>query len=73
MRTDYCERGGLRVSNELAQLIEQELSSVLALDTARFWSGFAALLDKLNASCSPSVMASEGPSSGSRMVTPPPR
>jgi malate synthase len=47
MRTDYCERGGLRVATDLAQLIEQELSSVLALDAARFWSGFAALLDQL--------------------------
>jgi malate synthase len=47
MRTDYCERGGLQVASELAQLIEMDLSSVLARDTARFWSGFAALLDQL--------------------------
>jgi malate synthase len=47
MKTDYCERGGLRVANELAQLIEQELSPALGLDAAAFWTGFAALLDQL--------------------------
>src|SRR6186997_235898 len=47
MSTNYVERGGLRVSSELALLIEQELSPVLGIDTARFWSGVDALLDQL--------------------------
>ena len=47
MSTNYQERGGLQVSAELAQLIETELSPTLGLDTARFWSGLAALLDEL--------------------------
>ena len=47
MSTSYCDRGGLRVSTELAQLIEAELSPVLGIDAAQFWSGFAALLDEL--------------------------
>ncbi len=47
MNTNYVERGGLRVSSDLARLIEQELSAGLGLDTARFWVGFEALLDEL--------------------------
>ena len=47
MNTNYCERAGLRVATELAQLIEQEVAPAVGLDTARFWTGFAALLDQL--------------------------
>ncbi len=47
MSTNYYARGGLQVSAELAQLIEQELAVRLGLDTARFWNGFAAMLDEL--------------------------
>jgi malate synthase len=47
MHPNYCARAGLQVSLELAQLIESELAPALALDAARFWSGFAALLDEL--------------------------
>ncbi len=45
--SNYLERGGLRVAAGLAQLVEQELAPGLALDTARFWAEFAALLDAL--------------------------
>src|SRR5688572_585374 len=47
MNTNYCARGGLQVSAELAQLIEQELAPQLGLDAGRFWNGFATLLDEL--------------------------
>ena len=47
MNTNYCERAGLRVATELAQLIEQDVAPAVGLDTARFWTGFAALLDQL--------------------------
>jgi len=47
MSTSYCERGGLRVSRELAQLIEGDLAPGLGIDAAQFWTGFAALLDEL--------------------------
>ena len=47
MKTNYGDRAGLRVATGLAQLIEQDLAPVLKLDAARFWSGFAALLDQL--------------------------
>ena len=47
MNTNYCERAGLRVATELAQLIEQEVAPAVGLDTARFWTGFAVLLDQL--------------------------
>ena len=47
MKTSYGDRAGLRVATGLAQLIEQDLAPVLKLDAARFWSGFAALLDQL--------------------------
>ena len=47
MNTNYVDRGGLRVSSDLARLIEQELSAGLGLDTARFWLGFESLLDEL--------------------------
>ena len=45
--TDYKERGGLRVSTELARLIEQDVAPGVGLDVARFWAGFEALLDQL--------------------------
>jgi malate synthase len=45
--TNYVERGGLRVSSELAQLVERDVSSHVGLDAPRFWAGFAALLDRL--------------------------
>jgi len=45
--TDYNQRGGLRVSTELAQLIEQDVAPGVGLDVARFWVGFEALLDQL--------------------------
>jgi len=45
--THYSARGGLQVSAELAQLIEQDVAPQLGLDATRFWSGFAALLDEL--------------------------
>jgi len=45
--TDYNQRGGLRVSTELAQLIEQDVAPGVGLDVARFWAGFEALLDQL--------------------------
>ncbi len=47
MATDYCARGGLQVSIELARLIEPELAPQLGLDAARFWTGLATLLDQL--------------------------
>ena len=47
MTTNYSDRGVLRVASGLAQLIEQDLAPGLGLDTARFWSGFATLLDEL--------------------------
>jgi len=47
MNTHYSARAGLRVSAELAQLIEHDLAPQLGLDTARFWSDFAVLLDEL--------------------------
>jgi malate synthase len=47
MTTNYCARGGLQVATELAQLIEQEVGPQLGLDAARFWSGLAALLERL--------------------------
>ena len=47
MNTHYIARGGLQVSAELAQLIEQELAPQLGLDSARFWNDFAALLAEL--------------------------
>jgi malate synthase len=43
----HHERGGLRVAAELVQLVEQELFPRLGLDSARFWSGLATLLDEL--------------------------
>ena len=45
--TNYIERGGLRVSTELAQLIEQDVAPAVGLDLAGFWPGFAAMLDQL--------------------------
>jgi malate synthase len=45
--TNYVERGGLRVSTELAGLIERDVAPAVGLDTARFWDGFEALLDPL--------------------------
>ena len=47
MNTNYCERAGLRVATELAQLIEKDVAPAVGLDAARFWTGFAALLDQL--------------------------
>ena len=47
MSSSYCDRGGLRVSAELAQLIEADLSPGLGIDAVQFWAGFAALLDEL--------------------------
>src|SRR5262245_19141648 len=47
METNYDERSTLKVSTELVQLVEQELAPILGLDTARFWSGLAAVLDDL--------------------------
>src|SRR5262245_25069596 len=45
--SDYAERAGLQVAPELVTLIEADLKSQLRLDTARFWTGLAALLDEL--------------------------
>jgi len=45
--SNYVDRGGLRVAAGLAQLIEQELAPAVGLDTAGFWAGFEALLDRL--------------------------
>ncbi|HET7810587.1 MAG TPA: malate synthase G [Steroidobacteraceae bacterium] len=45
--TDYQERGGLRVAAPLARLVDEEVAPRIGLDTARFWHGFAALLDRL--------------------------
>jgi len=45
--TNYVDRAGLRVASELAALIEKDVAPAVALDTARFWGGFAALLDQL--------------------------
>jgi malate synthase len=45
--TNYNQRGGLRVSTVLAQLIEQDVAPGVGLDVARFWAGFEALLDQL--------------------------
>ena len=47
MNTNYSERAGLQVADELAELVEQELAPVLALDVPKFWKGVAALLDRL--------------------------
>jgi malate synthase len=47
MNTNYCERAGLRVAIELAQLIEQDVAPAVGLDTGRLWIGLAALLDDL--------------------------
>jgi malate synthase len=47
MNTHYCERDGLQVAVQLAELIEREVAPVLGLDAARFWKEFAALLDRL--------------------------
>ena len=47
MSTNYCARGALQVSPELAHLIEQELALPLGLDPVRFWTGFATMLDDL--------------------------
>jgi malate synthase len=45
--TNYIERGALRGSTELVQLIEQEVAPGVGLDAGRFWAGFEALLDRL--------------------------
>ncbi len=45
--TNYDQRGGLRVSTGLAQLIEQDVAPGVGLDVARFWAGFETLLDQL--------------------------
>jgi len=45
--TNYTDRGGLRVSAELARLVEQDVAAGLGVDTGRFWTGFEALLDRL--------------------------
>jgi len=47
MNTNYCARAGLQVADELSALIERALSPQLGLDAARFWTGFASLLDRL--------------------------
>jgi len=47
MTTNYCERAGLRVATGLSELIEQDLAPNLGVDVARFWTGFASLLDQL--------------------------
>src|SRR5690349_4359916 len=47
MSTSYCDRGGMRVSTELAQLIEADLATGLGIDTAQFWADFEGLLDEL--------------------------
>src|SRR6187397_2484256 len=47
MKTNYVERAGLQVSTELARLVETELAPVLKLESARFWTEFATLLDEL--------------------------
>jgi malate synthase len=47
MSTSYCDRGGMRVSTELAQLIEADLAPGLGIDTAQFWADFEGLLDEL--------------------------
>jgi len=45
--TDYAERAGLQVAAEMLRLIETEVGPQLGLDATRFWTGFAALLDRL--------------------------
>jgi malate synthase len=45
--TNYVQRGGLRVSSDLARLIEQDVAPGVALEAGRFWRGFEALLDRL--------------------------
>ncbi|HEX6398011.1 MAG TPA: malate synthase G [Steroidobacteraceae bacterium] len=45
--TNYVERGGLRVSTGLAQLIERDVAPGVGLDAPPFWAGFEALLDRL--------------------------
>ena len=47
MNTNYCARARLQVAAELSALIEQELTPQLGQDAARFWVGFATLLDRL--------------------------
>ncbi len=45
--SDYSERAGLQVATGLVQLVEADLAPQLRLDAARFWKGFAAVLDEL--------------------------
>ena len=45
--TDFVERGALRVSGGLAQLLEQDVAPGIGLDATRFWSGLSTLLDEL--------------------------
>ena len=45
--TDYTDRAGMRVATGLVQLVEQDVAPRVGLDRARFWAGFAALLDQL--------------------------
>ena len=45
--SDYSERAGLQVATGLVQLIEADLAPQLRMDAARFWKGFAAMLDEL--------------------------
>jgi len=45
--TDRIERSGLQVDGALAGFVEQEVLAPLGLETGKFWSGFAALLERL--------------------------
>ena len=45
--TDRIERSGLQVDGKLAGFVEQQVLAPLGLDSGTFWSGFAALLERL--------------------------
>ncbi|MFM5948948.1 MAG: malate synthase G, partial [Novosphingobium sp.] len=44
--SDRVEKSGLKVDAALAAFVEREVLAPLGRDTAQFWSGFAALLDR---------------------------
>ena len=44
--SDRVEKSGLQVDSALAAFIEQDVLAPLGKDTAAFWAGFAALLDR---------------------------
>src|SRR5687767_9998408 len=47
MMDEPVERSGLKVDPRLAAFVESDVLSPLGLEPAKFWSGFAALCDRL--------------------------